>query len=60
MDEEFEEWLKEDWFTSGEKSWEEYWNEDETMGATCQNIIKNQQKKLLKAVSRQLAKKKQN
>lgn len=42
MDEEFEEWLKEDWFTSGEKSWEEYWNEDETMGATCQNIIKNQ------------------
>lgn len=25
MDEEFEKWLKEDWFTSGEKSWEEYW-----------------------------------
>jgi|DEB0MinimDraft_12_1074336.scaffolds.fasta_scaffold135747_3 hypothetical protein len=25
MDKEFEEWLENDWFTSGETSWEEYW-----------------------------------
>jgi hypothetical protein len=29
MNEEFEEWLEGDWFTSGETSWEEYYNEDE-------------------------------
>jgi hypothetical protein len=29
MDEEFEEWLENDWFTSGETSWEEYYNDDE-------------------------------
>jgi hypothetical protein len=26
MDQEFEEWLENDWFTSGETSWEEYYN----------------------------------
>ena len=25
MDQEFEEWLENDWFTSGETSWEEYY-----------------------------------
>ena len=29
MDKEFEEWLENDWFTSGETSWEEYYNDDE-------------------------------
>ena len=29
MDEEFEEWLKNDWFTSGETSWEEYWDSED-------------------------------
>lgn len=29
MTEEFEEWLENDWFTSGETSWEEYYNEGE-------------------------------
>ena len=29
MDQEFEEWLKNDWFTSGETSWEEYYDDDE-------------------------------
>ena len=24
---EFEEWLEDDWFTSGETSWEEYWEQ---------------------------------
>ncbi len=28
MDKEFEEWLENDWFTSGETSWEEYYNDD--------------------------------
>ena len=26
---EFEEWLEDDWFTSGETSWEEYYGEEE-------------------------------
>ena len=29
MDEELEEWLENDWFTSGETSWEEYYNDDD-------------------------------
>ena len=29
MDTEFEEWLENDWFTSGTTSWEEYYDEDE-------------------------------
>ena len=29
MDKEFEEWLEKDWFTSGETSWEEYYNDDD-------------------------------
>ena len=29
MDEEFEQWLENDWFTSGETSWEEYYDEEE-------------------------------
>ena len=29
MDQEFEEWLENDWFTSGETSWEEYYEDDE-------------------------------
>jgi hypothetical protein len=29
MDKEFEEWLENDWFTSGETSWEEYYNDDD-------------------------------
>ena len=29
MDQEFEEWLENDWFTSGETSWEEYYDDDE-------------------------------
>jgi hypothetical protein len=29
MDKEFEEWLENDWFTSGETSWEEYYDDDE-------------------------------
>lgn len=29
MDTEFEEWLANDWFTSGETSWEEYYDDDD-------------------------------
>jgi hypothetical protein len=29
MDKEFKEWLENDWFTSGETSWEEYYDDDE-------------------------------
>jgi hypothetical protein len=29
MDKEFEQWLENDWFTSGETSWEEYYDEEE-------------------------------
>ena len=29
MDKEFEQWLEDDWFTSGETSWEEYYDEEE-------------------------------
>jgi hypothetical protein len=29
MDKEFQEWLENDWFTSGETSWEEYYDEEE-------------------------------
>lgn len=29
MDQELEEWLENDWFTSGETSWEEYYEDDE-------------------------------
>jgi hypothetical protein len=29
MDKEFKEWLENDWFTSGETSWEEYYDDDD-------------------------------
>ena len=31
MDEEFEQWLENDWFSSGETSWEEYYDEEESI-----------------------------
>ena len=36
MDKEYEEWLENDWFTSGETSWEEYYN-DETSESEAHN-----------------------